>query len=64
MASPLTLCTPSTRSLRLTQVSIVLLVVIIGIASALILRSTLERYKHQPDSIPIANGDTWEALGR
>ncbi len=55
---------PSPRSLRLTQVSIVLLVIMIGIASALILRSTLERYEQQPDVIPIANGGTWELLGR
>ena len=64
MASPLTLSPPSARSLRLTQVSIVLLVIMIGIASALILRSILERYEQQPDVMPIANGGTWESLGR
>ncbi|RZM77350.1 hypothetical protein [Leptolyngbya iicbica] len=64
MASHLTIYTPSPRSQHLMQASIVLLVLLTGIASALLVRSQLQRYEMQPHLIPIANGKTWEALGR
>ncbi|WP_204138825.1 hypothetical protein [Halomicronema sp. CCY15110] len=64
MASHLTIYTPSVRSLRLTQASIVLLVIITGIVSAVIVRSQWERDALQPEPTPITQVKTWEALGR
>ena len=64
MASHLTIHTPSLRSRRLIQASIVLLVIITGIASALIVRSQWQRDALQRDPTPITQVKTWEALGR
>jgi hypothetical protein len=64
MVSPHAIYSPSARSLRLAQASILLLVIMTGIVSALLVRSQLERHEMQPELLPIANIKTWEALGR
>ncbi len=62
MASHFRLYSPPDRTLLLTQVSILLLVLLTGIVSSLLVRSQMHRYDQQFESIPIANTKTWDAL--
>lgn len=62
MASHLHFYTPSPRVVLFTQISILLVVMITGIISALLVRSQMHRHDWHADPIPIANTRTWDAL--
>lgn len=64
MTTQLHLHTPSPRTLLLTKLGILLVVIMTGLLSVVLLRSQLERYEIQPEQIPIADLKTWNALGR
>jgi len=64
MATQLHLQTPSSQTLLLTRLGILLVVMITGLLSTMLLRSQLEHYEIPPEQIPLANLQTWEALGR
>ena len=64
MATHLHIHPPPTRVLLFTQLSILLLVLMTGIVSALLVRSQMHRYDIQADPIPIADIKPWDELAR
>lgn len=56
--------TPSPKTLLLTRLSIVLVVIVTGLVSVLLVRSQLERHEMPSEPIPIAEIKTWADLGR
>ena len=55
---------PSTHTILLTKISIILAVIITAFVSAFILQTQLERYHIPIEQIPIANMNPWGALGK